>query len=67
VLSNQKPIRRRPMKKAMAEQAQQRSPPHILADEHFKEAFNPPEFMADYRVPDAFLRRLSIIMRIAKC
>jgi hypothetical protein len=51
----------------MAEQAQKRSPPHILADGHFKEAFNPPEFMADYRVPDAFLRRLSIIVRIAKC
>jgi hypothetical protein len=39
VLSNQKPIRRRPMKKAMAEQAQKRSPPHILADGHFYGGF----------------------------
>jgi len=31
-------IRQKPMQK--------RSPPHILADEHFKEAFNPPQ--ADY-------------------
>jgi hypothetical protein len=30
VLSKQKPT-------------QKRNPPHILADEHFKEAFNPPE------------------------
>jgi len=43
VLSKQKPT-------------QKRSPPHILADEHFKEVFNPPA--ADYRVLDAFLRWL---------
>jgi hypothetical protein len=38
--TRQKPIRRRSNKWAMAGQAQKHSPPE--ADEHFKEAFNPP-------------------------
>jgi len=46
--ARREPIRHRPKKRAMAGQAQKRSPPHILADEHF----NPPA--ADYRALDAF-------------
>jgi hypothetical protein len=33
--NKREPIRRRSKKRAMAGQAQKRSPPHILADEHF--------------------------------
>jgi PIN domain nuclease of toxin-antitoxin system len=36
--ARREPIRRRPKKRAMAGQAQKRSPPE--ADEHFKEAHN---------------------------
>ena len=49
-------IRRRPKKRAMAGQAQKRSPPYILADEHF----NPPP--ADYWALDAFLRWVLVIL-----
>ena len=49
-------IRRRPKKRAMAGQAQKRSPPHILADE----PFNPPP--ADYWALDSFLRWVLVIL-----